>query len=149
MRGKRDDGFVSASELAQMAYCERQVAFDAAFGRRATPERQAAQARGLRAHDEFYQESQRIARGSARKGQCFVATMALGDCEQTRALRAFRDLFLRRSRAGRRFIHVYYRISPRLCRWMRNKPRLVRLCRGPLRALAVLAGFFVTRAIGR
>ncbi|PZP27163.1 MAG: hypothetical protein DI603_22560 [Roseateles depolymerans] len=149
MRAKREDDSVSASELAQMAYCERQVAFDAAFGRRTTGEQRAAQGRGLRAHEEFYRESRRIAEGSARKGQCFVATMALGDCEETRELRAFRDLYLRRSAMGRQFIHAYYRLSPVLCRWMQGKPALVRACRAPLRVLAGLATLFVNKALER
>lgn len=147
MGSKADDGFVSASEIARLAYCERQVAFDAAFGRRATRDQRHAQLRGQRAHEAFYRESQRIAKASERKGQCFVATLALGDCSETRALRAFRDLYLRRSIAGRWLIAAYYRTSPHLCRWMKTKPRLVHASRPPLRVLAWVAAALVDRTL--
>jgi len=142
---KPDDKFVSASEIARLAYCERQVAFDAAFGRRPTLHQRRAQERGRGAHEEFYRESRRIAKASERKGRCFVATLALGDCPETRALRAFRDLHLRRSVAGRWLIAVYYRFSPHLCRWMETRPTLVRASRPPLRALARVAAALVDR----
>jgi hypothetical protein len=72
---KPDDEFVSASEIARLAYCERQVAFDAAFGRRPTPHQRRAQARGRGAHEEFYRESRRIAKASERKGRVLPANL--------------------------------------------------------------------------
>jgi hypothetical protein len=136
--------FLNASEIANLAYCERKVAFDAAHGRRTTPEQRRAEDRGLRAHDQFYRESLRLAaRTSERKGKCFIATLALGDCPETRALRAFRDLYLRRSLAGRRIIATYYRFSPLICRWMEARPLWVRAARLPLRALASVAAILV------
>lgn len=143
------DEYVSASELARLGYCERQVAFDAAYGRRTTAEQRLAAARGRRAHDAFLQESRRIARVSERKGRCFIATLALGECRETTALRQYRDLFLRRSRAGRQFIAVYYRFSPFVCRALEGRPALLRLCRAPLKALAAVADHAVSRLIER
>ena len=96
------DEFVSASDLARMGYCERQVAFDACHGRRVTVEQERARDRGLKAHAAFYDESRRIAAASATKGRCFIATLALGECDDTRVLRAFRDLYLRRSAGSAR-----------------------------------------------
>jgi hypothetical protein len=119
---KEGDEFVSASELARMGYCERQIALDAKYGRRATPQQAQARARGLKAHAAYHEESRRIARASAKKGRCFVATLALGECEETRALRVFRDLRLRRTRPGRWFIGAYYGFSPRLCAWLDDRP---------------------------
>jgi len=87
------DEFVSASDLARMGYCERQVAFDASHGQRVTVEHERARDRGLKAHAAFYDESRRIAAASATKGRCFIATLALGECDDTRVLRAFRDLY--------------------------------------------------------
>ena len=52
------DEFVSASDLARMGYCERQVAFDASHGQRLTVEQARARDRGLKAHAAFYDESQ-------------------------------------------------------------------------------------------
>jgi hypothetical protein len=141
------DDYVSASELARISYCERQVAFDAAYGRRTTaPQRRAAN-RGRRAHEEFLQESRRIAQASERKGRCFIATLALGNCMETRALRQYRDLFLRRTWCGRRFIACYYRISPVLCRWLERRPTLLSLCRVPLRWMAAAARVLVDRRL--
>jgi len=139
------EDFVSASDLARLGYCERQVAFDAAYGRRTTARQRQAAARGRRAHDDFLQESRRIARASERKGRCFIATLTLGECRETTALRQYRDLFLRRSWSGRQFIAVYYRVSPLVCRWLEGRPALLSLCRAPLRAL----GNHASNAVGR
>ena len=149
MRKGSDDGFVSASELARMGYCERKVAFDAAFGEEVAPARRKAQLRGLQAHDAFYQESLRLARGSATKGRCFVATMVLGDCEDTRALRAFRDLYMRRSVAGRWLIGAYYRGSPGICAWMNGKPNVLAAVRVVVRWIASAAGAAVEMKVRR
>lgn len=141
------DDYVSASELARIGYCERQVAFDAAYGRRTTGRQRQAADRGRRAHDEFLQESRRIAGLSERKGRCFVATLALGDCPETTALRQYRDLFLRPTRAGRQFIAAYYRLSPVLCRILEGRPALLRLCRVSLRVLGKAARTAVNNRI--
>lgn len=141
------DDFVNASELARLGYCERQVAFDAAYGRRTTARQRQAADRGRRAHDDFLQESRRIARVSERKGRCFIATLALGECRETTALRQYRDLFLRPSWAGRQFIAGYYRVSPLVCRLLEGRPALLRLCRAPLRALGTYASNAVSRLI--
>jgi hypothetical protein len=68
MRERQGD-FVSASEIARLAYCERQVAFDAMLGRRTTPEQRRARWRGRRAHEEFFCEGQRRALSGGRAGQ--------------------------------------------------------------------------------
>jgi hypothetical protein len=145
---KRPSEFVSASDLARLGYCERQVAFDAACGEQATPERKAARLRGQAAHEEFFRESQRIARGSETKGRCFVATLALGNCRETRQLRAFRDLYLRRSVVGMRLIAAYYRRSPALCQWMEGRPRVLEVARTLLKVAARVAGELVAWRTG-
>jgi hypothetical protein len=133
------DDYLSASQLAQLGYCERQVVFDAEFGRRTTEPQRKAQARGLRAHAEFFEESQRLAVASARKGRCMVATLVLGECNETRTLRAFRDQVLRRSVAGRWMVRLYYRRSPGWCAWLARRPRAQRIIRPFLLAAASLA----------
>lgn len=142
------DPFVSASELAQMAYCERQVAFDAIHGRRSTTAQAQARERGLKAHAAFYEESRRIADASVTKGRCFVATLALGECDETRALRAFRDLYLRRSALGKWLVGTYYSLSPRLCAWLESRPTVLEWVRPILRALAHAASTAVQRKLG-
>lgn len=146
MKSKQDD-FVSASELARMGYCERQVAFDAACGEKVGPAQRQAQLRGQQAHQAFYQESQRIAKASATKGRCFVATLVLGASQETRSLRAFRDLYLRRSVGGRWLIGAYYRTSPCLCEWMKDKPKAIAGARQLLRMMAWLAAAAVERRV--
>lgn len=136
----RQDKFVSASDLARLGYCERQVAFDAMCGRSSTKAQRQARDRGLKAHAAFYEEGQRIADASVTKGRCFVATLALGECDETRALRAFRDLYLRRSAFGRWLVGAYYSKSPALCTWLETKPTLLEMLRPILRALARAAG---------
>ena len=141
--------FVSASELARMGYCERQVAFDASHGQRMTAEQERARDRGLNAHAAFLEESRRIAAASAIKGRCFIATLALGDCDDTRTLRAFRDLYLRRSACGRWLVGTYYAASPALCAWLETRPRAIRAVRWLLKALARAAGVAVHVKVGR
>lgn len=143
----RNDDFVSASELARMGYCERQVAFDATHGQRATVEQLQARERGLKAHADFFNESRRIAANSATKGRCFIATLALGECDDTRALRAFRDLYLRRSVFGRWLVGSYYRISPTLCHWLAPRPLVIKPVRWLLKRLARAAAIAVRRKL--
>jgi hypothetical protein len=143
----RADRYVSASELAQLGYCERKIAFDARYGRRTTRVQRAAQERGLHAHASFLRESERIAANSTRKGKCFVATMVLGDCPETRDLRAFRDLVLRRSAIGRQMIGAYYRLSPALCAWLENRPVVCRAIGCFLVPIARIAGAIVRRRL--
>lgn len=131
-----DRELVSASELANLGYCERVVRFHWYRGRRPTPAQVAAQRRGLEAHQRFYEDSLRVAKASERKGRCFVATLVLGECTETKALRAFRDLYLRRSDAGRWCIAAYYRLSPRVCELLRTRPLMTRLARWALIPLA-------------
>ena len=98
---RADRGLVSASELAQIGYCERATHFDWRHGAQRTPEQLQAQDRGNAAHQRFYRDSIAVARASERKGKCFIATLALGEGAATTALRAFRDLYLRRTPGGR------------------------------------------------
>ncbi|MCB1137091.1 MAG: SEL1-like repeat protein, partial [Chlamydiia bacterium] len=60
---------------------------------------------------------------------CFVATavFASWDHPNVKALREFRDLALQNDPLGRRLIHAYYRIGPRLAEKVRAHPDLLRL----------------------
>lgn len=139
--------YVKASDLARLGYCERQVVFDTSHGRRTTSEQREARARGNAAHEAFYQESKRVAELSQRKGKCFIATATLGQCEETNALRAFRDLFLRRTAAGRFLIGWYYAMSPLVCTWLDRSPTAKALATRVLRRLGRLAQLAVARVM--
>lgn len=140
---------VSASDLAQLGYCERLVHLDWRYGPKHSQAQAAAQERGNQAHAQFYKDSLEVARASRTKGRCFVATLALGECEQTRALRAFRDLYLRRSGVGRRCIGAYYRFSPALCRALERRPVALAVVRSLVVAAARVAAQLVERRLGR
>ena len=142
LKGKHDC-FVSASELARLGYCERQVAFDATFGEQETDLQRQARDRGNRAHAEFFDKGERLARRSATRGKCFVATLVLGASAETQALRAFRDLYLRRFVLGRWLIGRYYRVSPLVCRWLARNPTVFVVVKSPIRIAAQLAALAV------
>lgn len=146
---RHDDDFIRASDLARMGYCEREVVYDARFGQKITAARTNARDRGNRAHGEFYRDARRVADASARKGKCFVATLALGECEETRTLRALRDLYLRDHAIGRCLIAAYYAASPRLCSWLRGRPAALEFTRKILRAFSRAAAIAVERKLRR
>ena len=69
----RNDKFVSASDLARLGYCERQVAFDATYGRRSTKAQRQLRQRGLTG-------PRRLLRGEPtnRGGQCHEGPVFCG-----------------------------------------------------------------------
>lgn len=140
---RRRDKVVSASELAQLGYCERKVDFDVAFGPATTTQQRLAQQRGIAAHADFYAEG--VLEAGLETGGCFVATLVLGEGAETQALRTFRDQVLCRSRAGRWLIAFYYRASPPICRWLQERPVAVRL----IRPLLILMGGLARLAVDR
>jgi hypothetical protein len=146
-RDRTHDDWVSASELAQLGACERVVRFEALYGRRRTAAQRQAVARGLVEHARFYEESRAIIAASERKGQCFVATLSLGDCDDTKSLRAYRDLVLRRSVFGRWFIRQYYAAGPTLAGFLRRHPTMIRLVAVLLRWGAALARQAIERTL--
>ena len=56
--------------------------------------------------------------------KCFIATAVYGDasCYEVRELRYFRDTYLNSTFFGKTFIRMYYKISPPIAVWLRNKP---------------------------
>lgn len=128
---------VSASELAQMGVCERRVKFEHDRGRRRTPEQLQAMKRGRRAHETFYRDGQDAARTGDR---CFVSTLVFGEAPETRILRCFRDQVLRPWPLGRRFIIVYYRFAPAVCRFLDRRPSLLPVTRWLLGGVVSVAG---------
>lgn len=70
---------------------------------------------------------------------CFVATVVYGgaDTPQVTSLRAYRDEVLLRTRSGRTFVALYYRIGPYLAELVSKHPLLMRLTRKTLDSLVV------------
>jgi hypothetical protein len=143
------DRMVSASELAQLGYCERAVYFDHKRGVRRTRDQVRAQARGTAAHDRFYRAGLDVMRTSQRKGRCFIATQVFGDGPETRALRTFRDLYLRRNQLGRWLIGFYYRTSPTVCEFLERRPVQTGWMRAALRPLVAMARRATALRLGR
>ena len=59
-------------------------------------------------------------------GGCFIATAAYGTstAHEINVLRSFRDNVLMRENAGRKFISLYYRVSPTIAKMIEKSPAL-------------------------
>lgn len=113
---------VSATELAEMGFCEKRVQLAYIYGEQATPEQRQAMARGQEAHQRYLEEG--LAATSDRR--CFVATFVFGpEARETQVLRAYRDTVLLHRRWGRALVAAYYRVAPTGCCIMERSPRIV------------------------
>lgn len=120
---------MSASDLAQMGTCERLVFFEARYGRRPSAGQRQAMARGRTEHRSFFQDAVAAksgARADTAKPWCFCASLAWSPrASQTRRLRRFRGLDLRKSAGGRWLTRLYYKNSTARCRRHQRHPILV------------------------
>jgi hypothetical protein len=134
--------FTSASELADMGYCEKKLLFEDRLGRRVSSERVESRLVGDAAHRAFHRDAVACAPGlksSDAKPWCFIASELFGSTAwETAALRLFRDRLLRQFAAGRTFIGLYYRYSPGIARWLHRHRRTREFARLLLRPLAVV-----------
>ncbi len=75
--------------------------------------------------------------GGGGGGGCFIATAAFGTpmASEVRVLSKFRDEYLLTNPVGRIFVKVYYKTSPPIADFIRNKPLLRRIVRGGLKPL--------------
>lgn len=113
---------VSATELAEMGFCEKRIQLAHIYGKHVTPEQREAMARGQVAHKRYLEEG--VAATADRR--CFVATFVFGqDARETQVLRAYRDAVLLQRRWGRVLVAVYYWVAPTGCRIMERSPRIV------------------------
>lgn len=107
----------------------------------------AAQDEGNQRHARFHEEGRQLAAAGSGRRWCFVAALVLGECEETRQLRAYRDVVLRRTPFGRALVLAYYRVAPGTCRQLERWPRAILLLRAPLRVAAKWAQRRVERRI--
>lgn len=118
---------VSATELAKMGKCERQVYLDHHHGEDTSLTAKYIE-RGNDEHEEFNR------RLSGQDKRCFIATAVFGiDAIETNILRQFRDEYLMPYSSGRIFTSLYYRISPYIVMLIENYPILIVPIRATLR----------------
>lgn len=119
-KGLRDE--VSATELAEMGFCEKRVQLAYIYGAQATRQQRKAMARGQVAHQRYLEEG--LAATANRR--CFVATFVFGpDARETQLLRAYRDAVLLRRCWGGSLVAAYYLVAPSVCRIMEWSPATV------------------------
>lgn len=116
---------LSASDLAELGFCERKIYLKSKYGNRVTSEQSTDRLRGNVIHEEIYKE--RASKFPSDK-RCYIATCIYGaDATETKLLRNWRDDFLLKSILGKIFIGVYYKVSPFIVRKLGNNC-LFRLC---------------------
>ncbi|MGC8804794.1 MAG: CFI-box-CTERM domain-containing protein [Candidatus Ratteibacteria bacterium] len=76
---------------------------------------------------------------------CFIATAAYGTpfAKEVEALRKFRDQKLLKTRAGRAFVRFYYRHSPVIADFIKDKPKIKAFVRGMLKPIVWMCGKIV------
>lgn len=123
---------VSASELAEMGFCEKRILLAHQHGEQQTAVQRRARTRGNAAHQRYFDQGM----ASATDRRCFVATCVFGpDAAETQVLRAYRDAVLLQSRFGNWAVQVYYRLSPGACRLLERCPVAIAVIRFALRIL--------------
>lgn len=139
----------SASELAEMGYCEKRMLFEHRLGPRASLTREKARLDGLAAHQAFHRDAVTIAhdvQSSEVKPWCFIASELFGQgAWETNALRMVRDRVLRQHAVGRVFIGAYYRYSPRMASWLRRHNHIRLIARVILRSVAAALKWYFDR----
>ena len=112
--------YVSATELANLGKCEKQVQLRHTLGERYTESQLHMMREGNAVHERYYKQL-------SRDRRCFIATAMYGqDAWQTCLLRHFRDHYLMPHAVGRFCVKAYYRMSPPLATYLAtHKKRLV------------------------
>ena len=137
---------VNASELAQLAICERRVLFEPELGKRHSQGRTTALMRGSKAHADFYDDALQLQQAERAQGRCFIATAVYGESTETAILRRFRDEVLLRRAPGRRFVAVYYRIAPPFASVLERSSVLAFVVRLALKPLVFVAALVTNQS---
>jgi len=110
---------VSATELAKMGKCERQVYLDHHHGEDTSLTAKFIK-RGNYEHEQFNRQL------SGKDKRCFIATAVFGiDAVETKILRQFRDEHLMPYKTGRTFTSLYYSLSPYIVNLIERYPALM------------------------
>ena len=138
-RLSRTERAVSATQLAEMGYCEQRMLLAHRLGERTTPAQTRARVRGNEAHLRY------LAQGLAAKDRrCFIASCVFGpDAMETQQFRGYRDAVLLPRWWGRCLVAVYYRTAPCVCRLLERWPAGLPLAR------VVLCSFLAVCSHGR
>lgn len=97
----------------------------------------------LNTHDE----RQKARQGEQKQSGCFVATAAFGEYDSNVAvLQNYRDRVLSRSSVGRCLVHVYYRVSPGMARFIQASASRRSITRIALKPFVFLAHRQLERA---
>jgi len=85
--------------------------------------------------------------GSPGGGGCFIATAAYGTpmAKEVRSLCEFRDDVLLKYPAGRNFVEFYYKTSPPIADFIRNRPDLKAMVREALKPLVRWSRFLLSQ----
>lgn len=131
---KREWDSLTATEVAEVALCERKVALDDRLGRDETVEGREAKQRGNELHRKAEAAGSgqytRHSSGRMQDRRCFIATSVYGaDAEETQKLRDWRDDTLEPHTWGRVLIKTYYKVSPYVLKVIEPRPRLAKLIR--------------------
>lgn len=127
---RRSDRYVSASEIAQLGYCEQKIRLEARYGEAVTTEQSKLREAGRQEHARVHLAAVRNHNRPDATGPnyCFVATLVYGyDDERTWQLRRFRDRVLSRTCLGRWLVCAYYRTAPGIVVWLRRRPTATRI----------------------
>lgn len=136
MRGRRSrtERAVSATQLAEMGYCEKRMLLAHRLGERTTLAQRQGRARGNEAHLRYFAQG-----AAARDRRCFIASCVFGpEALETQQLRGYRDAVLLPRWWGRRLVSLYYRVAPSLCRLLERWPAAFPLTRTAVLKLLVM-----------
>lgn len=150
--GPVEDRFVSATDIASLAYCEQRIVLASRHGNLTTPEQRQAQARGVEHHErhdavvrQYHNESP-----APRQSPCFIASHVYGlTDERTNELRRFRDEVLLQSAGGRALVSLYYHRSPSVVRWLERRPNATAVVRTIVDLVRIAARHIPRRAADR
>lgn len=116
---------ISASQLAEMGFCEVKVRLKEQHGDQDTTESAARREEGKRQHERMHVAAMTHHNRPTADRRCFIATAVYGgEDPRTEQLRQFRDRVLMRTGAGRTLVRLYYWVSPFVALTAKSSPWL-------------------------